>query len=332
MTGAALLFHGNTMNFYVGAPRFLPPALTAMGYVCLAFNRRGHDILSIRNSRAAEGAAFQLTHEGIEDNRTAARWMAERGLPPPVIIGHSNGGMLAVPHVVAHPDTPALILLSAHGGGTEACSAPSRSGLMAGDRLTEITAQARAMVAEGAGRELMLMPGWWYAISAESFLDRMTEMPDILELAPRVRCPVLYICAATRRMRRIIRPRHFRNARVAGAMFRSFPIAIIFIKAARTRSSNASPVGWRRSDERTAHAPAVSSRTAWRSSSRCYARDDAAPRSTNGTSISTSAVHAADTTINGARWLTKTCSNNTAPIVSDNGAARLMTDINAAKT
>ena len=25
-TGAVLLFHGNTMNFYVGAPRFLPPA------------------------------------------------------------------------------------------------------------------------------------------------------------------------------------------------------------------------------------------------------------------------------------------------------------------
>jgi hypothetical protein len=26
--GAVLLFHGNTMNFYVGAPRFLPPVLT----------------------------------------------------------------------------------------------------------------------------------------------------------------------------------------------------------------------------------------------------------------------------------------------------------------
>src|ERR1700734_1003368 len=69
ITGAVLLFHGNTMNFYVGAPRFLPPALTAMGYACLAFNRRGHDILGIRNSRAAGGAAFQLTSDGIEDNR-----------------------------------------------------------------------------------------------------------------------------------------------------------------------------------------------------------------------------------------------------------------------
>jgi pimeloyl-ACP methyl ester carboxylesterase len=65
--------------------------------------------------------------------------------------------------------------------------------MMAGDRLAEITATARARVAEGRGRELMLMPGWWYVISAESFLDRMTAMPDILELAPQVRCPVLYL-------------------------------------------------------------------------------------------------------------------------------------------
>jgi pimeloyl-ACP methyl ester carboxylesterase len=193
ITGAVLLFHGNTMNFYVGAPRFLPPRLTEMGYACLAFNRRGHDILSIRDSRAAEGAAFQLTAEGIEDNRIAAHWMAARGLPPPVIIGHSNGGMLAVPHVVAHADTPAMILLSAHGGGRDGVLRSSQAGLMAADRLEEITAQARAMVAEGRGRELMLMPGWWYVITAESFLDRMNAMPDMLELAPRITCPVLYI-------------------------------------------------------------------------------------------------------------------------------------------
>jgi pimeloyl-ACP methyl ester carboxylesterase len=191
--GAVLLFHGNTMNFYVGAPRFLPPALTAMGYACLAFNRRGHDILSIRDSRSAEGAAFQRTAEGIEDNRIAAAWMADRGFPPPVIIGHSNGGMLAVPHVVAHPDTPALILLSAHGGGRDGVRRSSQAGLMAADRLEEITAQAQSMVAAGRGRDLMLMPGWWYVISAESFLDRMTAMPDILDLASSITCSVLFV-------------------------------------------------------------------------------------------------------------------------------------------
>jgi pimeloyl-ACP methyl ester carboxylesterase len=189
---AALLFHGNTMNFYSGAPRFLPGALTALGYACLAFNRRGHDILAIRDSRAAEGAAFQTIAEAITDNRYAARWIAERGFPAPVVIGHSNGGMLAVQHVADHPRTPALVLLSAHCGGAHMLSLASRAGLLAGDRLEDLTAQARALVAAGRGHELMLLPGWWYVSSAASFLD-LANCPDILELAPRISCPVLYV-------------------------------------------------------------------------------------------------------------------------------------------
>ena len=46
----------------------LPPVLTELGFACLAFNRRGHDILSIRDSRAPEGGALQLTREAIADN------------------------------------------------------------------------------------------------------------------------------------------------------------------------------------------------------------------------------------------------------------------------
>ncbi len=191
--GAVLLFHGNTMNFYVGAPRFLPPVLTRLGFACLAFNRRGHDILSTRNSRAAEGAAFQLTRDAIADNRTAAQWLAARGFPHPVVIGHSNGGMLGVRHVVDHPQTPALVLLSAGRGGTTSVKDGARDGLLAGDRFDEIFAQASAAVKAGRPRELMFMPGWWYVISAESFLDRLTEVPDTIALAPRIKCPVLCI-------------------------------------------------------------------------------------------------------------------------------------------
>ena len=191
--GAALLFHGNTMNFYVGALRFLPPILVKLGLACLAFNRRGHDILSTRASRTPEGGAFQLAREGIEDNRTAARWLAARGFPAPVVIGHSNGGMLAVQHVADHPQTPALVLLSAHGGGRNIVQRGAQSGLMVGERVEEFAARARELVKAGRGRELMLMSGWWYAISAESFLDRLTETPDTLELAPRVKCPTLYL-------------------------------------------------------------------------------------------------------------------------------------------
>ena len=191
--GGVLLFHGNTMNFYVGALRFLPPALTAQGYACLAFNRRGHDIMSTRNSRKSEGGAFQLTHEAIEDNAIAARWMADRGYADPVVIGHSNGGMLGVRHAVDHPRTRALVLLSAGRGGPTSVQSGGTEGLLAGDRFEEIHAHARQCVAEGRGKALILLPGWWYAITAESFIDRLTQVPDTIALAPSVRCPILCI-------------------------------------------------------------------------------------------------------------------------------------------
>ena len=188
--GAVLLFHGNTMNFYVGAPRFLPPVLTRLGLACLAFNRRGHDILTTRNSRAAQGGAFQSTAEAVADNSIAAEWLAARGFPAPVVIGHSNGGMLGVRHVVDHPETPALVLLSAGRGGVRTVSGGPEQ-LFAGNRQEELTVQAHALVAAGRGRELMFMPGWWWVITAESFLDRIATVPDTIALAPQVKCPVL---------------------------------------------------------------------------------------------------------------------------------------------
>jgi pimeloyl-ACP methyl ester carboxylesterase len=191
--GGVVLFHGNTMNFYQGAPRFLPPVLVRLGFACLAFNRRGHDILSTRDSRTPEGGAFQRTSEAIADNRTAAAWLGARGLAHPVVIGHSNGGMLAVRHVADHPQTPALVLLSAHRGGTGLVPGASRTGLFAADRLEEITAEARRLVAAGRGSELMLLPGWWHVVSAATFVDLLTELPEVLGLADRIGCPVLYL-------------------------------------------------------------------------------------------------------------------------------------------
>ncbi len=59
--------------------------------------------------------------------------------------------------------------------------------------MDELTAKARALVAAGRGRDLMFMPGWWYVISAESFLDRIVTVPDTIRLAPQIKCPVLAI-------------------------------------------------------------------------------------------------------------------------------------------
>jgi pimeloyl-ACP methyl ester carboxylesterase len=101
--------------------------------------------------------------------------------------------MLGVRHAVDHPDTRGLVLLSAGRGGPTSVESGGTEGLLAGDRLHELIVQAREKVAAGRGRDLMFMPGWWYVITAESFLDRLTEVPDVLALAPQVRCPVLFI-------------------------------------------------------------------------------------------------------------------------------------------
>ncbi|GIU93142.1 MAG: hypothetical protein KatS3mg011_2048 [Acidimicrobiia bacterium] len=191
--GSVLLMHGNTMNFYFGPPRFLPRHLVTRGFACLAYNRRGHDVLSNRDSRMLEGGAYQTNAEAIADNQLARAWLLDRGLPAPAVVGHSNGGTLAVRYAVDHPDTPALVLLSAHRGGPDLLRRMSRHGLMAGDRFEEITSEALRLVEDGRGDDLLLVPGWWYVISARTYVDFLTESPAILELAPRIACPVLYL-------------------------------------------------------------------------------------------------------------------------------------------
>jgi pimeloyl-ACP methyl ester carboxylesterase len=191
--GAAQLMHGNTMNFYVGPPRFLPPHLTRLGLACLAYNRRGHDVLSNRESRDLEGGAYQTIAESIEDNRLARAWLDARGFPAPFVVGHSNGGMLGVRHIVDHPDTPGLVLLSAHRGGKRIMRLMADNGLMAGNRYDELTARARALVAAGRGSELMVVPGWWYVISATTYVEFLDKCPDAVELAPHIPCDTLFV-------------------------------------------------------------------------------------------------------------------------------------------
>jgi pimeloyl-ACP methyl ester carboxylesterase len=191
--GGVLYFHGNQMNFYTGPARFLPPRLVEVGFAVLAFNRRGHDTVSTRDSRKPVGGAFQTVAEGLEDNELAGRYLARRGFPDPVVVGHSNGGLLGACYAARHPEVRALVLLSAHAGGPEFAQRLSRRGLWAGDRLADITRQAEDLVAQGRGTDLLLLPGWWHVTSAQTFLDYSRNCPDLLEQAPRIQCPVLFV-------------------------------------------------------------------------------------------------------------------------------------------
>ena len=191
--GAVMYCHGNQMNFYVCAARFLAAHITAMGYDFMPFNRRGHDSVSTYDSRECVGGAYQTVAEGIEDNEIAANYLAAKGYKSPIVIGHSNGGVLASEHVARHPETRALILLSAHAGGNRLSKRSSgRNFSLAGDTAA-LKREAEAWVSSGKPGQLMLIPAWWWVISARTFLDRLTNAPDLVENAKRITCPVLFI-------------------------------------------------------------------------------------------------------------------------------------------
>lgn len=188
-----MLFHGNTNNFYSGPPRFLPPILVERGWVCLAFNRRGHDIVTTLEGKQPGGGAFQTAAEGIADNDFAAAFLGEQGFDAPVVVGHSNGGMLGGQFAADHPEVRALVLLSAHAGGPDTYLRSCRAGTMAADRAEETLARARQMVESGQGDELLLMPGWHWMSSAAGLVDRHENTPDLLENAKAIDCPSLFL-------------------------------------------------------------------------------------------------------------------------------------------
>ena len=138
--GAILIMHGNCGNFYTGVPRHVAPLLVRLGYAVLAYNRRGHDILA-STARERMGGAYQRIHEMIEDNQHAEHWLAMQGYQSPIVIGHSNGGMLAVKHCAGSTSVRGLVLLSAHMGGKNLFRTISEAGLMAGKRFDEFSAR-----------------------------------------------------------------------------------------------------------------------------------------------------------------------------------------------
>ena len=177
----------------MGAARFLATHITSLGYAFLSFNRRGHDSVGTYNSREPVGGAYQTVAEGIEDNELAARFLTEQGFDRPIVIGHSNGGVLASHFAAHHPEIMALVLLSAHAGGNRLKNPGSASQFSLNEKLDDLMKEARELLAAGRPRQLMLLPTWWYVISARTFMDRLTNVPDLLENSRRVRCPVLFI-------------------------------------------------------------------------------------------------------------------------------------------
>jgi pimeloyl-ACP methyl ester carboxylesterase len=189
---AALLVHGKTMNFYTGPARILPPHLTALGWTCLAMNRRGHDLGGARNAHTSYGGAWERFIESQLDIAGGVAELVRRGLRTIVPIGHSFGAIASAAYAADHAgDVSALVLCSAGGGGRNYLKQSSDRGMVAGSRHAEIDAEARRLVEIGQGDQIIALPGWWYAISAASWVDLSQNVPSTVENARRYPGPIL---------------------------------------------------------------------------------------------------------------------------------------------
>ena len=189
---AALLVHGKTMNFYTGPARLLPPGLTALGWSCLAMNRRGHDLGGIRNGRESYGGAWERFGDSQLDIGGGMAELRRRGFQSAALIGHSFGGIAAAAYSANHgEEVSALGLCSAGSGGREYLPQCSDRGMLAAERHTEVDAEARKLVKAGQGDQIIGLPGWWYAITAASWVDLAENVPSTVENARRYPGPIL---------------------------------------------------------------------------------------------------------------------------------------------
>jgi pimeloyl-ACP methyl ester carboxylesterase len=183
---AALLVHGKVMNFYTGPARILPPYLTALGWSCLAMNRRGHDLGGIRNGRDSYGGSWERFGDSQLDIAGGIAELRRRGYSKIVLVGHSFGGIAAAAYAADHPDAvAALALCSAGGGGRDYLVQSSRRGMLAAEHHDAVDAEARRLVAAGRGDQMIALQGWWYAITAASWVDLSHNVPGTVDNACR---------------------------------------------------------------------------------------------------------------------------------------------------
>lgn len=177
--------HGKTMNFYSGPARFLAEAVVAQGCDYVSVNRRGHDLASLRSDFAApEGDAWATVDEHQRSTRAVLDWIGAR-YRRVILVGHSLGGWLAVwaaARAVANIRGVALL---------SPILRPQAVPL--GD--DEILEKAQALVAAGRGQDLIALPRWSWAVSAQSVVTyRQQGEPEMLgPLASGIEVPLLIL-------------------------------------------------------------------------------------------------------------------------------------------
>jgi pimeloyl-ACP methyl ester carboxylesterase len=167
--------HGKGSSVLTGPSRFLPPLLP--GNAHLAVNMRCHDLAYTvgTDDWAVDGGMWEDLSTGHLDLAAGVAHLRARGVEKVVVCGHSSGGFYAADLMSRDAGIAAWVLLS------PLTTNKNPFPLWWPDQADQARAAelARGMVAEGRGRELIPVPGWFHAISAGSLVQRLEEPEGI---------------------------------------------------------------------------------------------------------------------------------------------------------
>lgn len=165
--------HGKGATMLDAPARWLPDMLPQFSHY--AFNMRNHALAynTHRPDVPVAGGMYESLEEGKADLEAAIEFAKSEGFTRIVVCAHSSGGYYAgvfLPHDSA---VVGRVLLS-----------PLMDNKFAFEwwypepgQLEDALASARQLVAEGRPDELIVLPSWYWAISARSLLER-AHSPD----------------------------------------------------------------------------------------------------------------------------------------------------------
>jgi hypothetical protein len=180
--------HGKGSSVLSGPSRFLPPLLPGIAH--LAVNMRCHDLAYTvgTDDWAVDGGMWEDLSTGHLDLAAGVAHLRARGVEQVVVSGHSSGGFYAADLMPRDAGIAAWVLLSPLTTNKN----PFPLWWPDPDDRDRAAALARAMVAEGRGRDLIPVSGWFHAISAASLVQRLEEPDGVwLENVGHATAPVL---------------------------------------------------------------------------------------------------------------------------------------------
>lgn len=183
---AALLYvHGKGGNFYTGPGRYVPALLSGAPFRHLSINLRSHDLAYTRDdcpyvdfehgSPEADGGYWENYDTGLQDIRAAVDFLLATAETPIAVIGKSSGGFYTALYCAQDARVSAQVLVSPVVDNKRALPF-----WFPGDgALEQACDEASEMVAAGRGRRLIPLDRWYYAISAQSLLQRAAQPDDL---------------------------------------------------------------------------------------------------------------------------------------------------------